>query len=188
MALKDELGHLVYRVRLMDGEADEQDVERALEQMTLCFGNYPSIDLFEKIAKHYKAKRQQIVQTDIPCVLAEYGIQRATTDDGIEVSLETVYETKQRDKAVLAAWLESIGASDIIKDTFAFEKGEADLELLEFLGAHGYAFSRDSNVNGMSLKKVIRDHIEAGDGRPPADAVELSVFDQAKIKYPKTGF
>jgi len=173
----DQLNHL-----------EEPSNPTGVDNLIAFIGCYPSIETLEEVVKYYKEKKNTIERVDIPCALAEAGLQDATMKDGTYVSIDTIYETKQGDKSKLAAWLEENGYGDIIKDTFAFEKGGVDEDLLQFLQDRAYNYARDSSIHSMTLKKVLKDHLNAGGTEPPEDAVKISIFRKADVKKPKGGF
>lgn len=170
------------------------DLDKACKSLE-GFGLF-TIPTLEYALSQAKAECDRILQDDIPCLLAEYGLKKAELLDGSTIEPKTFYNTSQEgcDKSVLASWLEANGYGDIIKDTIALGKGEFDEELKNFLEENGYGYSKDSNVNGQSLKKVITDHIKAleklpYDERaarmPPEEAVKVKTFTQAVITKPK---
>lgn len=183
-----ELALLVDRVAQMSKDEHDPECDALFDDLVGRIGPYPPIAALEAVVKYYKENLNTILRTDIPCVLQEYGLSSAVVDSPkgkVPVSLERYYETKQGDKAVLAAWLESQGMGEIIKDTLALDKGAYDEKLDAFLHEGGYSYSRDSSINGNSLKAHIKKHLEAGGERPPEAAMSISIFTQAKITFPK---
>lgn len=166
-------------------ECSDEEMEKA--RRILLAHDLWTIPMLEKLCEMAIAEADRIVKTDIPCLLAEYGLAEATMLDGTTVSKATFYETSQanKDKNVLSNWLELNGYGSIIKDTLALDKGEFDPELESFLNEHGYSYKRDSNVNGQTLKKTIKDHILAGGSLPPEEGVKVSIFECAVVKSPK---
>ena len=152
-------------------------------------GPYPSIEALEKVVSYFKRKAESIVRTDIPCVLHEYGLSEAKIEDGseegIKVSIETYYETKQGDKGVLVPWLESKGLGEIVKDSLQFSRGDFTPELEGYLKEKGYSYTRDSTINGQTLKKHIKDYLNAGGEPPPKEAMSIDIFQAARIVFPK---
>jgi len=136
-----------------------------------------------------KRERDRILNDDIVCLLAEYGLSSCELIDGSNVGTEVVYETSQKDKdaALLASWLNSNGYSDAMKDILTLGKGEYDEDLESFLSENGYSFTRDSSIHSQTLKKILKDHIVAGKEPPPKEAVELKVFTRGFVKPPKKG-
>jgi len=146
-----------------------------------------SIPILEELLAAAKRERDKILNDDIVCLLAEYGMNSCEMLDGTSVGTEVVYETSQKDKdaELLASWLESQGYGGVIKDTVALAKGEYDEELEHFLTENGYTFTRDSSVNGMTLKKTLKDHLLAGKEPPPEEAVSLKMFTRGVVKPAK---
>jgi len=143
-----------------------------------------SIPLLEELLSIAKRERDQILNDDIVCLLAEYGISSCVMQDGTAIGTEVVYETSQKDKdaELLASWLEAQGYGGVIKDTIALAKGEYDHDLEQFLIDNGYTFTRDSSVHSQTLKKTLKDHILAGKEPPPPEAVELKMFTRGVVK------
>jgi len=146
-----------------------------------------SIPMLEELLSAAKRERDKILNDDIVCLLAEYGMTSCVMSDGTSIGTEVVYETSQKDKdaALLAQWLEEHGYGGVIKDTVALAKGEYDEELEHFLVENGYTFTRDSSVNGQTLKKTLKDHVLAGGDPPPEEAVSLKMFTRGVVKAGK---
>jgi len=151
------------------------------------FRDYFNIPTLEAILSEAKRQRDEILATDIPCLLGEYGMASCTMLDGTTIGIDTFYETSQKDKdrEALISWLEEHGYGSIVKDTLALDKGAFDEKLSAFLASGGYSYSRDSNVNGQTLKKTIKDHLLAGGEMPPEDALEVKQYNRAVVKAPK---
>ena len=184
MNVKEQLSLLIGQLNQLDAPYPPEK----LDELIAAVGSFPPIAIREDLLKSYRAKREVIERTDIPCVLAEYGLKSAEMDDGTNVGLATFYETRQGDKNLFAEWLIAHGYGDIIKDTLAFGKGEVDEDLLAYLSERAYSFSRDSSINSQTAKKVIKDHLAGGGDLPPREAVEVTIFECAVIKRPKGGF
>lgn len=146
-----------------------------------------TISALEEALSAAKRERDKILNDDIVCLLAEYGMTSCVMSDGTSIGTEVVYETSQKDKdaALLAQWLEEHGYGGVIKDTVALAKGEYDEELEHFLVENGYTFTRDSSVNGQTLKKTLKDHVLAGGDPPPEEAVSLKMFTRGVVKAGK---
>lgn len=175
-------------VRMVDAyerPADDdtvQAVQRAIESVLT---RYVSISAIEAALSRYKAARDAILQEDIPAFLRENHLSSIKMMDGSSIAIETHYSTSQKDKDLLAAWLEENGYDSIIKTTLAFGKGEFTPEIEAALIEHGASYSKDSNVHGQTLKATIKKHLEEGGDMPPEAAVEVKKFDMAVIKRPK---
>jgi len=169
-----------YNHLTQDLPADIESLQRNLDTSNLF-----TIPVLEALLDAAKEEAKRIVSTDIICLMAEYGISDATLEDGTTIKKTVYMETKQTDKMKVAAWLEANGYGSIIKDTIAFPKGVYDERLERYLAENGYDYSRDSNINGQSLKKVVRDHVDAGGNLPPEDAIEVRMYEEAVVKPPK---
>ena len=183
-AKQELIGHLK---RL--GEFESEVDERVKADVMSVLGARPSLEMLDEIVKFYKREYDTIINDDIPTTLAEYGLKKVVIDggefDGAIIQPELFYETKTIDKSAMIAWLEHIGASDIVKDAVMLGKGGFTPELEAFLKERGYAYSMDEKVEGQTLKKTIRDWLESGGEAPPSEAVQVSVYNRAKITYPK---
>ncbi len=188
---KSELITALKEVRDFEMDKDEKGFAILKDDVKSVLGPRPSLALLESILKDYEKEYRLLLEDRIPMILAEYGLKKVVIGDeggefdGVTVSPETVYNTKTVDKAAMIAWLEEIGAGDIVKDTLALGKGGYTPELEAFLKEKGYTYSVEEKVEGASLKKVIADRAKEGESMPPTDAVEVKVFTQAKIAYPK---
>jgi hypothetical protein len=189
--LSSALEFLVDQYRVLDGDFEEDEKssdQRMYSYLIETLGQTPKIAIIERLLKYYKEVRDEIVRTDIPMLMAEYGMRSAETIDGTKIGMSTFYETKQLDKQAVADWLEKVGYGDIIKDNLALSKGSFDQRLEEFLSNHGYTYSRDSSINGMQLKAAVKKHLESGGDFPPVEAMSVSIYEQADIKKSKRSF
>ena len=189
--LSSALEFLVDQYKVLDSDFDENENSndsRMLSYLIETLGTTPKISIIENLLKHYKEVRDEILRTDIPMLMAEYGMRSAETMDGTKIGMSTFYETKQLDKQALADWLEMAGYGSIIKDNLALSKGSFDDRLESFLAINGYTYSRDSSINGMQLKAAVKEHLEGGGEFPPTDAISVSIYEQANIKKSKRSF
>jgi len=145
------------------------------------FGECMSIETLEAILDHYKAKRDAILEKEIPLLLGCMGLKTAEFDDGSKIAIQSLVSVAQKDKAKLFDWLESVGYADAIKETLAFGKGQIDEDLLFNLKNQGYEFSRDSKVEAMTLKKIVSDQLKETGSLPPETACTVRVFERAKL-------
>ena len=136
----------------------------------------------DTIVSQRKEALAQIMEEDIPSVLHENGLLSAPLADGRTVTIEQTVTVSQQDKAMLCDWLELHGYGAVIKTELDFGKG-ADMEEIEaYLRASGQDYHKSVEVHSMTLKKVVREHIEAGGEYPPPEAARVSIFERAKIK------
>lgn len=183
--VKARLTPIMDKLKKLESDQAGVSVDEAKETLR-SLGAF-SIPVLEELLSIAKSMKQEILTNDIPCLLAEYGLKTCETLDGTKIGIETFYETSQadKDKALLATWLSENGYSHIIKDTLALDKGSFDDRLRAFLAENGYSYSVDSAVNGATLKKTIKELIEAGHDRPPEQAVKVTMFNMAVVKPPK---
>jgi len=185
--LTGRLQPLIERFQHLDQTDFTSDTEAVQTRMALEKNNFFTVPILEGLLAQAKRARDEILITDIPLLLAEYGLSEAKLTDGTLVTKETFFETSQsgKDKALLARWLCEHGYEQIIKDTVAFEKGSFDEKVEAFLASGGYSYSKTSDVNGQSLKKTIREHLLAGGELPPDEAVKVTIFERGVVKAPK---
>lgn len=145
-----------------------------------------TIPKLEALLRAANAIKEEIYCTDIPALLAELGITEGKLPDGTIVTKELVYTVKANDKDALASWLMENGYGSSIEDNLSFEKGQYSASIDEFLRSSGASFSRTQDVHPQTLKKVVREHIEAGLGEPPAEAASVTLFERGVVKTPKT--
>lgn len=174
-----------YNALTQDRDTDELTADNVAAALRAT-GAY-SIPVLELVLKVAKQEANEIMVTDIPAMLAEYGLSKATLEDGTEVTKDTFWEVSQtgRDKAALASWLTSHGYESAIKDTFEFEKGSNLAELVAFINSEGLSYDRKSEVHSQTLKKILKDHYEKSGELPPEGAVKVSIFDRGVVKAPK---
>ncbi len=144
------------------------------------------IEGLEEIVKQRKDDRDRILQDDIPAVLHENGLASAPLADGRTVIIEQVLSCSQKDTVMLGWWLEENGYDSVIKTTLEFPKGSDTSEAESVLKASGVDYTKQTSVHPMTLKKVIRDHLDAGGTYPPEEAVVVNVFERSKIKEAKS--
>ena len=143
------------------------------------------IEDLEEIVKQRKADRDRIMQDDIPSVLHENGLLSAPLADGRTVAIEQVLTTQTVSKPMLFKWLEENDYDQIIRTELSFTRGTPMQEIELSLVKLGVEYEKDITVHPMTLKSVVRAHLEAGMEPPPIDAVRYSYFERAKIKEAK---
>jgi len=136
-----------------------------------------------------RQRRDLLLQTTIPGLLHEAGQSSCELETGEKVNLETVWgievpkgQDGANDYGPIAEWLRAQGFDAIIQDQVKFQKGAKLDDIFGELDAKGIAYQRGSSVHWMSLRKVIREHMEIGGEAPPESAAKVKVFEQAKIK------
>ena len=187
MNIASRLNPLMKRFNELTGTEFLNDECRAQARVTVEGLGFFSIPMLEDLLSEAKRVKEDILCTDIPCLLAEYGIAKATLDDGTVVSKDLFYEVSQagKDKQLLARWLIENGYKSTIKDTLSFDKGEFQDEILSLLREKGYSFSHDSGIHPQTLRKTIKEHMEAGLVPPPEDACKVNIFERGVVKAPK---
>jgi hypothetical protein len=133
-------------------------------------------------------ERDYLIQQLIPQLMHEAGQSSCSLDSGEKINLETVWAIEvpkmdgANDYGPIAAWLREKGFEAIIQDQVKFQKG-VDLScIFSELDEKGIGYQRGSSVHWMSLRKVIKEHMETGGDAPPESAAIVRVFEQAKIK------
>lgn len=169
---------LAKRVLLFDGEYKEETFNFLLAKL----GDYPPIKLLEALLDHYKEKRREITDRELPELLLEAGLDSITTEDGIKITRKEELSVKTLNQAGLSAYLEASGRGDEIKDILTLSKGEFTEELRDVLEDLGVSYQRDSKVHYQTLARIMREIREAGEPLPPEDVAIVSVFNRAKIK------
>jgi DNA-binding transcriptional ArsR family regulator len=178
------INFLVDQLDSFDDETITQKDKDSINKIFTILGRTPKLAVLDTIVKEYKTYYNNITRNDLPLALAEAGLSKAVTDNGIEVSTKTEYTTKTLDKDLMIYWLDKEGYGDIVKDALMLEKGQYNEKVEAALKKLGVSYSRDSAVNGQQLKSVIKRHMDEGKDAPPKAAVAVEVFVEAKIKRP----
>lgn len=136
-----------------------------------------------------QAERDALLQKTIPDILHESGQSSCSLESGEKIALETIWNVEvpkgadgQNDYGPIADWLRAQGFYAIIQDQVKFQKGADVSGIFSELDEKGIAYQRGSSVHWMSLRKVVREHMEMGGEAPPESAAKVKVFEQAKIK------
>lgn len=140
-------------------------------------------------AQKKQDERDYLLQNTIPELLHESGQSSCALESGEKVSLETVWNVEVpkgsdgvNDYGPIATWLREKGFDAIIQDQVKVQKGADISDFLKGLDARGIGYGLSSSVHWMSLRKVLREHMETGGDAPPETAAKIRVFEQAKIK------
>lgn len=170
---------LLERVKRLRRKAGEEEVEAMINDL----GPSPSIDLLEKVLKHYKAVEQGILAGDLLEWMQENDQLTFETDD-FTAKIDTYVSSKVKDDKAAFRWLEENQYGDLIKDTLNFKKGEFTPEAEEALNALGIDVSdRKRGIHPQSLKKIISDRLKAGEEVPTEDdGIDVNFFDIVKVK------
>lgn len=147
-----------------------------------------SVELLEQVVKVYKDQIEDIKKNRLVALLKTINAKKwVAASNGMEVEIEKKYSVSLTDcdKDLLAGFLESEGLGYLITDNLAFEKGQVSPDLVAELRDRGLQFRRLSEVNTASLKPVLVEREQSGGVLPPPEACKMSVFELAKVKYPK---
>ena len=164
------------------GEKDAVDMEKALEIFETSFGKLYPIDAIEKILGIYKKRLSDIVRVKMPEIMNTNELQSVTLDNGMRLTLKKGINSKVVDDIKMIAWIESIDQADSIKTELKFGRGEVDENLKSYLAENGYSYEEKEGVHVQTLKKIISDRYESGEGLPPAEAVSVTPYDEVQIK------
>jgi hypothetical protein len=170
-----ELDNLAAELSALNRPADDNEVDHVVAWL----GRYPSIESLERVVSFYKACREKLLTDDIPSIMAEAGLTKATTETGLTVGLQTVVNATKGPKAF--EWLENNGMGALIKTNLELGKGQFSQAVADALQSAGVDYVKKDEVHPMTLKKAIGDWLEAGNETPPEEAIKVSVFTRAKI-------
>lgn len=180
---KDLLNDYANKVNSLDyGENVDFSNDVKFNELCWLLGEYPPIKLIEDVLSYYKKKRHILTTVDIPNIMSQMGIKKATTLDELQVVVQPEVSCEVKDKEKLMSWAIDNLYGDYIKDTLKFGKGELDQEVEEFLQAKGKSYEKDSGIHPMSLKKIISDRIKDEEKLPDESIIDIKVFNRAKIK------
>ncbi len=159
-----------------------------VDSMTAQLGPQFSIELLEQVVQFYKDQVEDIKKNRLVALLKTINARKwVAASNGMEVEIEKKYSVSLTDcdKTLLAGWLEARGLGYLLTDNLAFEKGQLSPELVAELRDRGLQFARNSEVNTASLKTVIVEREKSGGELPPTEACKTSIYELAKVKYPK---
>lgn len=147
------------------------------------------IDDTERILAEMKSERDRIVQEFIPNLMHESGQSSCQLETGEKVQLEMIWTVEvpkdnsgANDYGPISEWLREKGFDAIIQDQVKFQKGADLSDIFGKLDERGIAYNRSASVHWMSLRKVLREHMETGGDAPPENAATVKVFERARIK------
>ncbi len=180
---KELLSDYAKKVNNLDyGKNNDFTKDRYFHQIVNSLPEYPPIKLLEDVLSFYKNKRHMLVTKDIPSVMQQMGINKATTVDGLSVKVDQEVSVKEVNKIKLMDWATKNGYEDLIKTSLKFGKGEFNQDIETYLEEQGVSYEKDSGIHPQSLKKIIKDRIEAQEELPSQDLIEVKTFNIAKIK------
>lgn len=180
---KELLSDYAKKVNKLDyGENNDFSKSADFHKIVNGLPEYPPIKLLEDVLSYYKTKRHTLVTKDIPSVMQQMGINKATTIDGLSVKVDAEVSIKEVNKIKLMNWATEHGYEDLIKTSLKFGKGDFNQDIETYLAEQGISYEKDSGIHPQSLKKIIRDRIEAQEELPSEDLIEVKTFNIAKIK------
>lgn len=177
------MNEMLKKVRSFNRKATETDIHATMSMI----GETPSIPLLEEVLKRYKAQRQQILTKDLLEWMMENDQNSFETDD-LKVSIRTNVSAKVIDAETAFQWLVDRQYADMIKDNLEFPKGELTCEAEEYLAEQGLSFIKKSGIHPQTLKKIIKDRLEAGEDLPyfdedeVGDGIKVNYFDECVVK------
>lgn len=144
-----------------------------------------SIDHLEEQLAAKKAVQVKVLQTDLPSLLHEIGINEATRgllkvslQDGVSISIP------EEQRADAYAWLVEQGSGDIVKTEVVSRFGAGDVEEAEkakrALEAQGFEPEVKMSVHPSTLKSWAKERIKKGQ-LPPPELFTTHIYEMAKI-------
>tara|TARA_R110002167_G_scaffold93122_2_gene249844 strand:+ start:39710 stop:40261 length:552 start_codon:yes stop_codon:yes gene_type:complete len=138
------------------------------------------------IAKLRQQEADHIANVLIPELMEELGMEEFKTTSGIKLGIRDVYRASipaaRREEAY--AWLDSQNEGSMIKHSvvtgFPRDRAEAAETLRAKLEAEGYTVKSAQKIEPATLKKWVKDRLEAGEV-VPMDLFGAARFKQAKI-------
>lgn len=137
-----------------------------------------------------KESLRRIVEEALPVAMVELGINTIKLDDGSTVEVAQFINAgipKAREAEALAH-LRSIGLGDLIKNvvvaSYGMGEDEKAVSLVRTLMESGTQWEQKEFVHPSTLKKQVRESIEAGQPLPE-DLFGVHITDRAVIKLPK---
>ena len=148
----------------------------------------------QEALKEAQRKARDIGEHQIPELMDDIGIAEFTTKSGIKLSVKDNLRVSppaaRREEAW--DWIEEHGYGDLVKRNvivgFARDEGDQCEELLEDLDAKGLRTKEERKVESATLKKFIKERLEAGDD-VPLDLFGTTQYKQTKItQKPESAF
>jgi hypothetical protein len=180
---KELLSDYAKKVNMLNyGENNDYTRTEHFHKVVNMLPDYPPIKLLEDILNYYKTKRHTLVTKDIPSVMQQMGISKATTTDGLSVKVNKEVSVKEVNKVKLMEWAVSNGYEDHIKTFLKFGKGDFNQDIEAYLSEQGISYEKDVGIHPQTLKKIIKDRIDAEEELPSDNLIEVKTFNIAKIK------
>ena len=141
----------------------------------------------EEQIKKLKETERNLSEQSIPNLMHQAGVSEIKLDDGTAISIKTYYAASiskaNEDEAF--NWLRDNGFGDLIKNNVILQFGKAQDEdansLVDDLKSKGHNVSQKMKVEPQTLKKFLREEIEAGKN-VPADLFGVFVGNRTTIK------
>jgi len=169
---------LLNKVTKLRREATEEEVTALINDL----GPTPSIPVLEAVLKHYKEVEKEILTKDLLEWMQENDLTTFENDE-YKVGISTFVSAKVEDQEAAFSWLQSHNYGDLIKDTAEFPKGEFSDAVKNALDELGVSYTKKSGIHPQSLKKIMRDRLEAEDELPDEDdGFKIDYFDEARVK------
>lgn len=144
----------------------------------------------EEAAKAAKRKVMNLAENEIPELMARLGVQKFTTNSGLEVRVNSSVRASipVANRPAAYQWLEDHGLEGVIKRnvTVAFGRGEEEQvrKLKAELGTVYSNVKEDQKVESSTLRATIRELLESGVD-VPLDLFGVQQIQTAKVKVTK---
>ena len=140
----------------------------------------------EETLKAAQQKLRDISEHQIPELMDEIGVSEFTTKSGIKIAVKDNLRVSppaaRREECW--DWIEENGYGEIVKRNITVALGineeERAEELVRVLRSEGYATAEERRVESSTLKKFVKERLEAGDSIP-LDLFGTVEFRQTKI-------
>ena len=140
----------------------------------------------EEALKNKQREAQRISGEVIPTLLSEMGLSSIKLADGSAVDVKLYYGASISSKNREAAynWLRQNGLGDIIKNEITVSFGQDEdnkaAEYANLAQSQGYQPTQKMKVEPMTLKALVREHIEKGKDIP-MDTFNVFVGNRTKL-------
>ena len=148
------------------------------------FHGRPPLKFLEDLLDYYKAVEHRLDKTELPDLLKAAGVKAIRLANGMTLEVKERVSADLVDEAKFQAWAEAHGYADLLKVKFQFRKGEPIEAVRAALAATGANYTEGLDKSGLwqSLGKMARERMEQDLPLPPADALDVKVFDEVVIK------
>lgn len=145
------------------------------------------IQIEEEYLKSLKGEHRTLSEDTLPNTLRELGVSEFKLADGTSMSIQQYYSARitPENRDFCFHWLDTNGLGDVIKNTVSanFGRGEggAAQELMTQLEKDGHSLVQKKWVEPMTLKAVVREQVEKGNGLP-LEAFNVYIGQKIKVK------